>query len=907
MSQNKLPLEFQLSLTPIAAAVSAVIAAPADVIAQEENDLSVLEEIVVTGTKTEANIQDIPFDIQALPESMLRDIGAQVTEDYARFVPAMNWLNYNPGGNNFLVFRGINTTTGGFTQTQSASIYLDEIPITATDGSQPDLRMMDVQRVEALAGPQGTLFGAAAQAGILRVITNKPDPSEFDANAEVMLRTGKESDPSYQVTAMINMPLVEDVFAIRIAAQFAEDGGYVDNVPGHTPDTWWGEHKDDADWGAYRQGWGTYRNDVTAEENWNSATSLAIRISARWDINENWAATLTYHEGNTESEGGSFYNPYVGDLEVIGFVKNTSDSEWDMTGLVIEGDMGFAQFVSATSFYENQRTYAIDNTLYYKYYNVKSYCEDAGVWGDQAYYGAYFWNNTSTGRAVYIPIYCVTPVGGDPVFGPTQIPDMAGVGRGPEWQERFTQEFRLVHQGETVDWLAGLYYEDSNDSWNSVWMADPYRPINESMSYAYTQDCALTGGANNAWWQCRSANWGIMGTEDRGAEMLAALEIADHYWDSRDDTDWKTKAVFGEMTWHATEKLDLTFGGRWFETKNTKAYIKMNFGHQIANGQNEGGFIQYRWIGNELPQTSKLNEFVPKLSASYQINDDKMVYALYSEGYRVGGVNRANKNADWDKTLFGQVFEPDRLKNYELGLKSRWAQDTVQWNITYFYMDWEDFQHQVVDPSSGQCANPGEELPTCQPSGEKLPWISIVGNVGDAHSTGITTSLDWVPSDRWTLGANAQWIEAEIDSVNTDEQTTITEGRQLPHTPEFQGAAWATYTWPVSFVSNGEMFLRGQYSYAGKTHTLLNPAGLDTVNPDFTNDAYSLADIRLGLVSGRWTIDLFVNNITDERAQITQGSTSYEWQWGRTGEYEHWHRVYTVRPREYGVRFYTRW
>jgi outer membrane receptor protein involved in Fe transport len=339
MSQKKKSPESQFPLAPLAAAVSAAIVNPVDALAQDESE-TILEEVIVTGTKMEANIQNVAFDIQALPESMLRDIGAQVTEDYARFVPAINWLNFNGGGENFLIFRGINTTTGGFTQTQSSSIYLDEIPITATDGTQPDIRMMDIERVEALAGPQGTLFGAAAQAGILRIITNKPDTEMFDANAEVMLRTGEDSDPSYQGTAMLNLPLVKDKFAIRIAAQFAEDGGYIDNVPGHTPDTWWGEHRDDADWGVYRQGWGTYRNDVTAEENWNSATSLAIRISARWDINEDWSATLTYHEGDTKSEGNNAYNPFVGDLETIGFVKNTSHSEWDMTGLVFEGDLG---------------------------------------------------------------------------------------------------------------------------------------------------------------------------------------------------------------------------------------------------------------------------------------------------------------------------------------------------------------------------------------------------------------------------------------------------------------------------------------------------------------------------------------------------------------------------------------
>jgi outer membrane receptor protein involved in Fe transport len=746
MSQKKKSPESQFPLAPLAAAVSAAIVNPVDALAQDESE-TILEEVIVTGTKMEANIQNVAFDIQALPESMLRDIGAQVTEDYARFVPAINWLNFNGGGENFLIFRGINTTTGGFTQTQSSSIYLDEIPITATDGTQPDIRMMDIERVEALAGPQGTLFGAAAQAGILRIITNKPDTEMFDANAEVMLRTGEDSDPSYQGTAMLNLPLVKDKFAIRIAAQFAEDGGYIDNVPGHTPDTWWGEHRDDADWGVYRQGWGTYRNDVTAEENWNSATSLAIRISARWDINEDWSATLTYHEGDTKSEGNNAYNPFVGDLETIGFVKNTSHSEWDMTGLVFEGDLGFAQFVSATSFYENQRTYAIDNTMYYKYYNTRSYCEDGGEFIPGYYW---WWENTSTGRAIYIPVYCVTPATGDPIFGPTQIPDMAGVGEGPEWQERFTQEFRFVHQGETIDWLAGLYYEDSNDSWNSVWMKDPYRPYNESMSYAFTLDCA--SGGETAYWQCHGDPWGVMGPVDRSAEMLAALEVADHYWDSRDDTDWETKAIFGEVTWHATEKLDLTFGGRWFETKNTKTYIKYISGYTGPNERQTGGFIQYRWIGNDIPQTSKLDEFVPKFSASYQINDEMMIYGLYSEGYRVGGVNRANKNADWDRTLFGQVYEPDRLKNYELGYKSRWAQNSVQWNITYFYMDWEDFQHQVVDPSSGECIVPAE-APSCQPTG-KLPWISIVGNVGDAHSTGITTSVDWVPADRWVFGAN---------------------------------------------------------------------------------------------------------------------------------------------------------
>ncbi len=907
MNEKKATRESQSSLTPIAAAISAAIVPSVDVLAQDQADSLQLEEVIVTATKVDANIQHIPSSVQALPEAMLKEMGAQLTADYTRFMPSVNWINFNSGGSNTVVFRGITTTTTGYTGTQSSSVYLDEIPITATDGSQPDIRMLDVARVEALSGPQGTLYGAAAQAGTLRIITNKPDTSRFEASAEAIFTSGSTSDTSHSVTGVFNMPLIKDVFAVRVAVQSAKDGGFIDNVAGHTPDTWYGVHRDDAGWGAYRRGWGEYRNDNVVEKNWNSAKSILYRISARWDINEDWSATLAYHSGDTDSQGNNAYNPYVGDLETIGFVKNTSRSEWDVTALTIEADLGFAQFVSATSFYQNQRTYQIDNTLYYKYYTAgAAYCEDRGEYIPGYYW---LWENTTTGRAVYAPVYCVASVGGDPVHGPAHIPDMAGVGEGPEWQERFSQEFRFSYQGEKFDWLAGLYYEDSNDSWNSVWMKNAYLPFNQSTSYAFMQDCA--SGGQSAWWQCYGSSWGIISDPPRQEEILAALEVADHYWDSRDDTDWKTKAIFGEFTWHINDKTNLIVGGRWFETENEKTYLKMNAGAQKANGRSTGGFIQHQWKGNDIAQTATIDEFVPKVSLDYHIDDEKMVYATYTEGYRTGGINRANRKADWTRTLWPQQWEPDKLKNYEAGLRSRWLNNTLQWNLTLFYMDWTDFQTEVVDPSGGTCINPEESAPQCLPSGERLPWISIVGNVGDAHATGFATELDWVPADGWVVGANAQYVEKEIDSIAVEiheEDHGIRPGQQLPNTPEWQGSAWATYSWPVDFISGSEMFIRGQASYNGKTHTRLVPAGLDEGNPSFINDAYTIADLRIGLTApnGSWQIDLFVNNVTDERAQIWQGG-NYEYQWGRTGEYEQSHKVYTVRPREFGIRFSSRW
>ncbi len=916
MSQTK-----QYPVSPIAAAVSAALATPAAVLAQEEGATAVLDEIIVTATKREENLQEIPSSIHALPEAMLKEMGALNTEDYVRFLPSVNWINFNSGGSNTVIFRGVNTTTLGYTGTQSSSVYLDEIPLTATDGTQPDIRMMDVSRTEALSGPQGTLFGAAAQAGTLRIITNKPDTSKFEASADVSWRNGSTSDASHSVTGVFNIPLVEDVFAIRLAAQSAEDGGYIDNVSGHTPDTWWGETAAENAaayagpyqmwyWGASRLEWGNYRKDDVVEKNWNSAEYTNLRLSARWNINDNWSATAAYHYGDTESQGSAAYNPYVGDLETIGFIKNYSHSEWDMAALTIDADLGFAQFVSATSFYENQRTYITDNTLYYKYYTT-AYCGEMGEWGVDNYYG---WKNTSTGRGIDAPLYCVTPVGGDPGGGPTQLADMVCVGEGPEWQERFTQEFRLSHRGETFDWLAGLYYEDSNDSWNSVWMKDANTPFEQSIAYAFMQDCASGNPDVADYWQCTAASeWGQLGTIGGAGAINDALLTADHYWDSRDDTDWKTKAVFGEVTWHATDQLNVTFGGRWFDTENDKRYVKMLAGHTLANGRHAGGYIQQRWIGNEITQTANISEFVPKLSLAYHLDDDKMLYGTYTEGYRTGGINRANNKADWTRTLWPQIWEPDRLKNYEMGLKSRWADNTVQLNLTYFYMDWEDFQHEVVDPSSGTCVI-AAEAPDCTDPGDagKLPWISIVGNVGDAHSTGVTAEFDWVPADDWQVGANAQWLEAEIDSIDIEPTAAdhgIRGGQKLPNIPEFQGSLWATYSWPVEFVPGAEMFFRGQYSFTGETHTRLDLKDESTPLPTFYNDSYGIGDLRLGLISpdGEWQVDVFVNNVTDERAQLWQGAALGAWAWGRTGEYEHAHDVYTVRPREYGLRFSTQW
>ena len=895
----------QFSISPIAAAVSTALVAPAAALAQEDGADDVLETIIVTATKREMDLQQIPKDIQALPEAMLREFGALNTSDYAKFMPSVTWLSFDPAGDNSVIFRGVNTTLSGFIATQSSSVYLDEIPITATNGQSPNIRMMDINRVEALAGPQGTLFGAAAQGGTMRILANRPDLTEFSGSADVEMRTGSTSDVSHSVTGVINLPLVEDVFAIRVAAQSAEDGGYIDNVFGHTPDTWWGNNAANADgtgtshwkgpqnasfWNG-RQEWGMRDNAHVAEENWNNAEYMALRVSARWDVNDTWSATAVYNYGDNESRGGNDYNPFVGERQTIAFAPNSSRDEWDMASLTIEADLEWAQLISATSFFDREYTYVNDRTLYFKYYHA-NYCEDRG-----ALPTAYYWLwESPTGRAIYYPRYCPQPLA-SPSGDTSQVSDFIGVGQGPSWQDRFTQEIRLSSQGEKFDWLGGLYYEDSSDNWDSVWMASS-DPFKHSMSYAYMEE--RYGG---------------------DPDKRAAIDKAEFLWVSMDRTKWEQKAAFGEVTWKMNDEWALTLGARWFDTTNTKVYTKQLMNHTGPDGKQVGGWTQPNWVGNDIPVEGSVSEFVPKAALTWNRNDTQMFYGSYTEGFRTGGVNRTNKNADWSRTLFPQTWNPDKLKNFELGARTRWADNSLQINATLFSMQWDDFQTEVVDPSYSECRLPEFTYPNCGPPikvtedfslSAALPWLSIVGNSGDAKIEGMSADLAWIPIDGLDIGANFTYLKGEIEKgPGGIGSSGIVPGLELPNVPNFQGSAWATYRWPSQLYEGGEMFIRAQTSHRGETHTALVPRALTSHSPSFDTEAYTTTDLRFGLIGddGKWQIDVFVYNITDESGVFWAGGSgnNKEYQWGRTGEYEHFHRAYTVRPREYGIRFASWW
>jgi len=821
-------------LAPLAAAITATVFNSAPVLAQQG---AVLEEVIVTARKRTESVMDIPSSIQALSEDDLKAMNATGMEDYSRFMPSVNVATRSPG-TSIVVFRGaIIDSNSRFVQSTS-SVYLDEISVTST-GDQPGIRMVDIERVEALAGPQGTLYGSDAQAGTMRIITNKPVMDEFEVVVDGSLKTGSDSDESYDGSVVLNLPLIDDKLALRLVAFGATDGGYIDNVLGHTPNTNAVQGDDHL-----QSGFGTLDNSQYVEDNWNEADTTGWRASLRWNINENWTATAGILHQKIESGADNAFDPNVGDLEIIRFFDDYREDEYDMYSLTVEADLGFAQLISATSYYDREIENEFDNTAYHHYWSANDcHTTTEGVSGVDF--------EPTPGNFLAYGVYCAAP---------TVEGDYLTKYSTPAEQERFTQEFRLSSQGDTIDWLLGLYYEDSTNSWGSFFGIPTSNDYQDSISLQYHE---FTQGRT--------------------------FPEATTHWAAESSTEWQQTAVFGEVVWHINDQLNLTVGGRYFERDNDG---KIKVDHPQTQG---------------LPfaeSSGSESEFVPKISVSYNLNDDSMVYALWTEGYRPGGTQSQR-----GEPFFPASWEADKLTNYEIGYKATFLDGAARTSITAFYMDWEDFQTELTDPSVVPCFVFGVDAESV-PNLCGQPFNTSVGNVGNAHILGASVELDWAVSESLVVGMNAEWLEAETDEPSLDIITNpITDGMPLPLVPDWTGAAWATYSWPVDAIG-GSAYARLQWSYTGETVNQLVtvPADGTDPNPSYYHDAYNIGDFSLGLEADSWTVALFVNNLTDERAHYDTDTGHFEWAMGNTVDgTEHTSRVWTNRPREYGIRFTKRW
>lgn len=394
-----------LCRSPIAAAVAAALYPGPVVLAQGTGAADGLEEVVVTATRREVRLQDVPQSVTALSTEFIERQALNNLSDLAGALPSLNIVTPWPGQNSIII-RGITSGTGEYRVDSQVSVYLDEQPMTSIS-QQVDVRLIDIERVELLPGPQGTLFGSSAQAGTLHYVTNKPSNDGFAAEmaGEVGHTTG--GSESYDFSAWANFP-VSDSFGVRVVGFWSKEGGHVDNILGPT-----------------------LRGDATnadvAAEDQNSYVQSGGRVSGLWTINPEWNALFTGIYQRSKTKGHWDTDPFLGDNKITRFFDDFRDDKWYTTSGTLRGNLGFAELSLTASYVNRKVDYEFDDTNYAQWRTVRF----------GTYYALY---DTGTLHAV--------------TFNTQE-------------QKRWAYEARLTSQGEgKLQWMAGAFYEDVYDWWN---------------------------------------------------------------------------------------------------------------------------------------------------------------------------------------------------------------------------------------------------------------------------------------------------------------------------------------------------------------------------------------------------------------------------------------------------------
>jgi outer membrane receptor protein involved in Fe transport len=703
---------------PLAAMVAALSVGMAPIALAQQ-----VEEVIVTATKRTESVQDIPMAISVLGGETLNDLNITDLEDYVTMLPNVSYITLGPGNGNVYI-RGI--SSGGESSlgaNPSVAVYLDDQPVTAT-GAYLNPHIYDVARIEVLAGPQGTLFGANAQSGAMRIITNQPDPTEFSAGLNLDVSQPKSGDFGETIEGFVNIPL-SDKAALRIVGYSKSEGGFIDNVQGeHTfkhgfiRDELVAAGATDAEAMAMAPDF-TYNNYTSgdigdvAEENFNTADTIGFRAALSVDLNDSWTATASVMHQDLESKGVWDHDPTVGDLQVMRMLPDSLDDEWTQYSLKVEGDV--AGGTLTFNYGDLERDYEVDAdySLYSDYYVSAGYV--------QPYYSCY--------AAFY---GCSDP--------------------------RTLYEDHANYQRETIE----LRYA-----------SDPTKPFRWQAGY-YSVDVKNRD----------DAEWHVLGLADLG--MVTAIDAPDIYWTTDFRRSYEEEAFFGEISYDVTENLTLAASARQFDAESYldgfsgTVWWPCGGGPSAAAQEASGNYRPTNNYGADCADSNRVTsskDEVYRLTAEWSMSDDLMVYSAWGEGYRPGGLNRfcsVGNEADYggqgrdDATGARCDFVPDFLTSLEVGVKGSLMDGRMVFNAAAFMQEWDDFQFSRLDTS--------------------ISPVTLTYNIGQAKSDGIEADFTAMLAENWTLSGAFSYIEAELSedyyqSSGLDAPTAAS-GTTLPRVPK---------------------------------------------------------------------------------------------------------------------------
>jgi outer membrane receptor protein involved in Fe transport len=789
----------------IAAAVMASLPRLYAAEAAEEN--GGLEEIVVTAQKRTENLQEVPISITALGTEKLEELNVTKFEDYVQYLPSVSFQTSGPGFARVFM-RGVSSGDVGNHSgpLPSVGVYLDEQPITTIQGAL-DVHVYDIERVEALAGPQGTLYGASSEAGTVRIITNKPETGKFKAGYNLEANTLR-GQGGYIAEGFVNMPIGDHV-AVRLVGYGEHDGGYIDNLPGTLT------------YAQYPMEGFTWPNEVClantgpapagckltpahARNRFNAVDTYGGRAALKVDLGDRWTITPQVLYQHAEADGTFFADPALGkDLTATRrFYPDNSVDEWWQAALTVQGKIGNLDVTYAAGYLARH-----DHTQ-------SDYTDYTLAYARQTYYISY---------VEYSVLKNLPP--GTASIDPSQWID------GRDRYRKLSNELRIATPADKrVRFIGGLF-----TNWQKHHILQDYL-IDELPEYN-----SVTGWPHTLWLTNQN----------------------------RVDRDY---AVFGELSFDFTRQLTGSVGYRFFRYDNSlKGFFGFGLNNPLGSSTGENATVENRGVacvqpgilGNpctDLDASVAKNGSTPKFNLTYKFDDDHMVYVTVSKGYRPGGINR-RQQAPPNPPL--ATYEPDYLKNYEIGFKTTWFGNRLRFNGAFFREDWKSFQFGFLGQNS----------------------FTIIRNAAAARITGAEQELEWAPvngltftlaateldpkmSEDFCLSVDTNGVPLPLTAPNPDDACkaydAVPKGTQLPNTPKFKGNVLVRYEFPLAGL---DAHVQAGYVYTSSIKAELSPFDNDLVG---TQPAYGLASLLGGVRKGNLDLELFVDNVFDKRGQTTR-------------------------------------
>ncbi|HWJ34188.1 MAG TPA: TonB-dependent receptor [Steroidobacteraceae bacterium] len=805
---------------PLASAISAILAGVPMVYAATEAETGGLQEIVVTAQKKTENLQDVPISIQALGAEKLEQLHIENIDDYVKFLPGVTTVKgLGQGGNGVgtthVYMRGVVSGQDGNHSASQPSVgtYFDEQPVTTIDGTI-DLHMYDIQRVEVLEGPQGTLYGASSEAGTIRVITNKPDPSKFAAGYDVSGNSVDHGGIGYSAEGFVNLPL-SPIAAVRLVGWDQYDAGYIDNVAGTNASAGIVDGVR-----TFPTSGATLSNAGSVQNNYNYVTTRGGRAALRLELGD-WTVTPTFMGQSLNGNGFFGYDPAVGDLKLVHFGPERTNDSFTQAALTIEGKVSDFDIVYAGAWLVRNAQSIADYSDYSYFY-------------DKYYGSGAFWTTAAGGLAE---------------------PQEFVVTRGH--YTKWSNELRVsTPQQYPVKGTVGLFAQRQvHEIWEQYVMpgadytnvyGNPAGPVNPN---GFDNALSIPGIANSIW----------LTDEERVDRDSAAFGQVT--WDI--DPSWSLTG--GVRFFKANNSLQGFYG----YSAAYQAITGYHSGQEACGPPGASGQINYAPFHGapctDLNQDVKETGHTQRISLAYKFDRDRMVYATYSTGFRPGGVNRVY---DADIKALYPPYAADYLKNYEIGWKTLWFDRQLRWNGALFYEDWNNFQFSFLGPNSVTVVQNAANAKIKGVETE-VEWAVTEGLVLSAAATFLDAKLTTdfcgtlIPGTTTLQTSCPAQVNSFADGTTTMGPLAVS-GESLPVAPKIKANAVARYSFALM---DWKAFVQGAFVHQGSSEPLLRLVDREHLGE---LPAFNIFDLSTGVAKNGLSLQLLVTNVFDERAELTR-------------------------------------